>query len=126
MGHCDSSAAFSGTGPVRGVGKGTVEPPARHEAIEPAPAATEPSLAARLLLSFIRAYQILLSPLAPSPCKFYPTCSHYGAEAIRVHGARRGAWLALKRLIRCNPFTPGGFDPVPEADSALRSVGARS
>jgi putative membrane protein insertion efficiency factor len=49
-----------------------------------------------------------------SACKFHPTCSRYAAESIRMHGARKGAWLALRRLGRCHPFTRGGFDPVPE------------
>jgi len=68
-----------------------------------------------VLLGLIRFYQLTLSPLAPSACKFYPTCSHYGADAIRAHGARRGSWLALRRLLCCHPFTAGGFDPVPDA-----------
>jgi putative membrane protein insertion efficiency factor len=62
----------------------------------------------------IRAYQASLSPLMSSPCKFYPSCSHYAYEAIEMHGARRGAWLALKRLLRCRPFSRGGVDFVPE------------
>jgi putative membrane protein insertion efficiency factor len=65
-------------------------------------------------LGLIGAYQGALSPLMVSPCKFHPTCSRYAAEAIRMHGARRGAWLALRRLGRCHPFGRGGFDPVPE------------
>ena len=49
----------------------------------------------------------------PSPCRFFPSCSEYGHEAITVHGARRGLWLTIKRLVRCRPFGPSGFDPVP-------------
>jgi putative membrane protein insertion efficiency factor len=49
----------------------------------------------------------------PSPCRFFPSCSEYGHEAITVHGAGRGAWLTLRRLLRCRPFGPSGFDPVP-------------
>jgi uncharacterized protein len=49
----------------------------------------------------------------PSPCRFYPTCSEYGREAIEVHGAGRGLWLTVRRLARCRPFGPSGFDPVP-------------
>lgn len=71
--------------------------------------------AARLLLAAIRAYQILLSPLLGGACKFYPSCSQYAAEAVVRHGARRGAWLAVGRLLRCRPFSPGGYDPVPES-----------
>jgi putative membrane protein insertion efficiency factor len=63
----------------------------------------------------IRVYQSFFSALMPSACKFYPTCSHYAAEAVRVHGARRGMWLALRRVARCHPFTRGGVDLVPEA-----------
>lgn len=71
---------------------------------------------ARALLFLLRAYQAMLSPLMPSACKFYPTCSQYAHEAVARFGARRGAWLTLKRLSRCRPFHAGGFDPVPDAD----------
>ncbi len=67
-----------------------------------------------LLLAGLRVYQGYLSPLVSSGCKFYPSCSHYAYQAIELHGARRGAWLALRRLLRCRPFSPGGFDPVPQ------------
>ncbi len=73
------------------------------------------SLAARALLFAVRVYQAFFSALMPSACKFYPSCSHYAAEAVRVHGARRGTWLALRRVSRCHPFTPGGVDLVPDA-----------
>jgi putative membrane protein insertion efficiency factor len=49
----------------------------------------------------------------PSPCRFFPTCSHYAAEAIETHGPWRGGWLTVRRLVRCRPFGPSGFDPVP-------------
>ena len=71
---------------------------------------------ARLLLFGIRFYQAIFAHLMPVGCKFYPSCSHYAAEAIERHGAGRGARLALARLWRCRPFTQGGFDPVPDAD----------
>jgi uncharacterized protein len=71
-----------------------------------------------LLLLLVRLYQIFFSPFLGGACKFYPSCSRYAQEAIAMHGARRGAWLAMKRLGRCRPFTRGGFDPVPEADAA--------
>lgn len=64
-------------------------------------------------LWMIRAYQLILSPLLPSSCRFYPTCSHYGYEAIEKHGLLRGGWLTVKRVARCNPFCKGGYDPVP-------------
>lgn len=67
-----------------------------------------------VLLTLIRLYQAVISPtLPPDTCRFYPTCSHYGYQAIYKHGAIRGAWLTVKRVIRCNPFNPGGYDPVP-------------
>ncbi|HXP81189.1 MAG TPA: membrane protein insertion efficiency factor YidD [Verrucomicrobiae bacterium] len=73
------------------------------------------SLAARALLFAVRVYQAFFSTLMPSACKFYPSCSHYAAEALKIHGARRGSWLALRRVSRCHPFTPGGVDLVPDA-----------
>ena len=62
----------------------------------------------------IKCYQALISPLLPpNTCRFHPTCSHYAVEAIERHGTFKGLWLALKRIARCHPFHPGGFDPVP-------------
>jgi putative membrane protein insertion efficiency factor len=61
----------------------------------------------------IRAYQIVLSPLFPPSCRFYPTCSEYGYEAIAKYGVIKGGWLTIKRVARCNPFCKGGYDPVP-------------
>jgi uncharacterized protein len=69
---------------------------------------------ALLLLLGIRFYQVMLAPLMFSACKFYPSCSHYAAEAIERHGAWRGLRLAAGRLWRCRPFTQGGHDPVPD------------
>lgn len=66
-----------------------------------------------VLLSLIRAYQYLISPMFPPTCRFLPTCSHYAGEALRVHGPVRGGWLALWRLLRCNPWGGHGYDPVP-------------
>jgi uncharacterized protein len=68
----------------------------------------------KLLISFIRFYQIFISPLKPPTCRFYPTCSHYGLEAVKRFGAIKGGWLTIKRILKCHPFHPGGFDPVPE------------
>lgn len=67
----------------------------------------------RLLIALVRAYQYLISPLMGPHCRFHPTCSHYAVEAIEVHGAVRGSYLALRRLSRCHPWHPGGVDPVP-------------
>lgn len=66
-----------------------------------------------LLLALIRGYQYLLRPMLGNTCRFYPSCSDYAREAIVRHGAVRGAWLAVKRVGRCHPYHPGGFDPVP-------------
>ena len=65
------------------------------------------------LILLVRAYQVVLSPLLPAACRYYPSCSAYAIEALERHGALRGSWLALRRIGRCNPFRPGGFDPVP-------------
>lgn len=67
-----------------------------------------------LLVLPIRLYRRFLSPLKPPTCRFHPTCSAYAIEAVRVHGALRGSWLALRRVLRCQPFCEGGHDPVPE------------
>lgn len=69
--------------------------------------------AARLLLVVIAGYRRWISPLLGPRCRFAPTCSAYAAEALAVHGAARGSGLALRRVLRCHPFTPGGHDPVP-------------
>jgi len=63
------------------------------------------------------AYKRLISPLLPSACRFYPTCSEYMREAIEVHGVARGIWMGLRRLGRCHPFHEGGVDMVPQATS---------
>jgi len=64
------------------------------------------------LRALVRAYQWLLRPVLPAACRFHPTCSDYAVEALERHGLR-GAWLAGKRVCRCGPWHPGGFDPVP-------------
>lgn len=65
-----------------------------------------------VLVAIIRAYQLLISPLLPPSCRFTPTCSQYAMEAIRKHGALRGSYMGARRLLRCHPFHPGGYDPV--------------
>ena len=66
-----------------------------------------------LLLVPVLLYQRLLSPLLPHRCRFEPSCSCYAAQALRAHGGLRGGWLALRRILRCHPFTEPGHDPVP-------------
>ena len=73
---------------------------------------------ARVLLAVIGCYRRFVSPLLGRRCRFLPTCSAYAAEAVAVHGAVRGSWLAVRRIGRCHPFHPGGHDPVPTGRSA--------
>ena len=70
-----------------------------------------------VLRVLIRGYQLGISPLLGPRCRFYPSCSHYALEALAVHGLRRGGWLALRRILRCHPWHPGGLDPVPPPPS---------
>jgi putative membrane protein insertion efficiency factor len=74
---------------------------------------TAPSPAALVLIALVQLYRSTLSKLLGPRCRFAPSCSAYTVEALRVHGAVRGIWLATRRLARCHPFNPGGFDPVP-------------
>ncbi|MBN94511.1 MAG: membrane protein insertion efficiency factor YidD [Deltaproteobacteria bacterium] len=83
-----------------------------------------------LLLLLLQAYKRYVSPVLPPACRFLPTCSVYAMEAVQVHGAARGSWLALMRLGRCHPFSAGGLDPVPllkasEASMTSDDEGAR-
>jgi len=64
-------------------------------------------------MAAVRAYQLVLSPMLPPNCRFTPSCSAYALEALSRHGAVRGTWLAARRLARCHPWNPGGYDPVP-------------
>ena len=68
----------------------------------------------QVLIFPIRIYQRFISPLMRPHCRFYPTCSQYAAEAIERHGPLKGLWLAVRRILKCHPFHPGGYDPVPE------------
>jgi putative membrane protein insertion efficiency factor len=67
-----------------------------------------------IFLIFIRFYQRVISPIFPSSCRFYPTCSEYAYESIEKHGILKGGWLAIKRITKCHPFHKGGYDPVPD------------
>lgn len=82
---------------------------------------------ARFLILLIRVYQKTLSPLLGPVCRFQPSCSRYAVGCLELHGAARGSWLTIRRLSRCHPFHPGGYDPPPlpkgQADSALAEAG---
>jgi putative membrane protein insertion efficiency factor len=80
------------------------------------------SRTARALLLAVRIYQSFFSAIMPSACKFYPSCSQYAAEALRLHGARRGTWLIIRRISRCHPFTRGGVDLVPDGSTATHDL----
>lgn len=69
-----------------------------------------------VVLGVIRFYKRFISPLLPSSCRFYPTCSVYTYEAIERYGVVRGGWLGIKRISRCHPMNPGGYDPVPDLE----------
>lgn len=85
------------------------DPPLRELPVTPANLARFP------LLALIRLYQLTVSRMLPeNTCRFYPTCSHYGYQAIYRFGVLKGGWLATVRVLRCNPFNPGGIDPVPD------------
>jgi putative membrane protein insertion efficiency factor len=68
---------------------------------------------ARVLLALVAAYRYLLSPMLGRSCRFFPTCSEYAMEALERYGALRGSWLTVRRVARCHPWHPGGYDPVP-------------
>ncbi|AGM41783.1 hypothetical protein SPISAL_08445 [Spiribacter salinus M19-40] len=71
-----------------------------------------------ILIALLRAYRYVISPLLGPSCRFHPTCSCYAIEAVERHGALRGGYYALRRILRCHPFHPGGLDPVPDQESA--------
>jgi uncharacterized protein len=66
-----------------------------------------------LLIWFLKAYRLVISPLYGNVCRYYPSCSAYALRAVQTHGALKGSWLAAGRLLRCNPWSYGGYDPVP-------------
>lgn len=71
------------------------------------------NIMARILIFLLKAYQVLLSPFLGQQCRFYPTCSQYGLEAIHKHGAIVGSYYTIRRLLRCHPWHAGGHDPIP-------------
>ncbi len=91
-----------------------------------------PGAVARLLLAVIGFYRVAIGPALAPACRYTPSCSAYALEAIQVHGAGRGSWLAIRRLLRCHPFHAGGHDPVPlpvgsaESHSLATSRSARA
>ena len=84
-----------------------------HTPLTDAIEGNQPAPVARLVLGLLRGYKILISPLFTGSCRFQPSCADYMAEAVSLHGARRGVWLGLGRLTRCRPFGGHGYDPVP-------------
>jgi len=76
-----------------------------------------------LLIGFLRAYRLLVSPLYGQVCRYHPSCSAYALEAVTEHGSLRGSWLAARRLVRCHPWAAGGYDPVP-LRSSRQSAGS--
>jgi uncharacterized protein len=102
---------------------------AETDAGSPAPRARG---VARILAALVRGYQLAISPLLRPSCRFAPSCSEYAYESLVEHGALRGMWLALRRLLRCHPFCAGGYDPVPPAkrrgtrDNGGEAASARS
>lgn len=75
-----------------------------------------------VLLAVLRAYQLVISPMTGPSCRYYPSCSAYAVLAVQRHGALRGSWLAVRRLARCHPWTPGGVDDVPPARATPTSA----
>ena len=67
----------------------------------------------KIIILFFRFYQKVISPMFPPSCRFNPTCSNYGIEAVQEHGGLKGGYMAIKRILKCHPFHPGGYDPVP-------------
>jgi putative membrane protein insertion efficiency factor len=74
-----------------------------------------------LLIGFLRAYRVVISPLYGQVCRYHPSCSAYALDAVREHGSLRGSWLTVRRLGRCHPWAAGGYDPVPPHSSRVRA-----
>ena len=122
MGHSDSSAHVSGNDGVCGGDERVAEAVAEARSgqlTQELLRGTLRSAGKWILLLLVRLYQVFLSPFFGGACKFYPSCSRYGYEAIAKHGAWRGSVLVVKRLLRCRPFTKGGFDPVPDVEELM-------
>ena len=117
MGHCDSSAEFGGNNELFRTRRGTIEADSSvgGEAgpVRTAVRARNRSAITWISLTLLRIYQVFLSPFFGGACKYEPSCSKYAYEAVERYGPAHGTALALKRLLRCRPFTKGGFDPVP-------------
>jgi len=89
------------------------EPPADGDNSETTALEPRPGLLARVFVRLVRFYQVNISPLKPPVCRFSPSCSEYTRQAIVKYGAFRGSYMGFKRIMRCHPFHPGGYDPVP-------------
>lgn len=132
MGHCHTREEQGSAEPVRGFDSGSSVP--APESVEKlpsgapvssstaqGPAASQQAIAVRVALFALRFYKTYLSILMGGTCRFEPTCSRYAYEAVELFGVMRGSWLALKRLLRCQPLSRKfGFDPVPEAPDIHR------
>jgi putative membrane protein insertion efficiency factor len=118
MGHCDSSAEFGRNGELFRARSGTIEADSSaggeagtlRTAVE---VRSHRSGITWIVLAMLRMYQVFLSPFFGGACKYEPSCSKYAYEAVERYGPARGTALVLKRLLRCRPFTQGGYDPVP-------------
>ena len=132
MGHCHTPAQLSCDGAISGADGRALEACPAHGAATKSRRENSnlngraKSIGAWLLLAFLRVYIVFLSPFFGGACKFYPSCSNYAHEAIAKHGARRGFVLAVQRLLRCRPFTKGGFDPVPDPEEYVAAQGISS
>jgi uncharacterized protein len=124
MGYSDTPARFCCDAELRRSDHGTAAPLAFREpsrSLTPKSRRSPVSLPAWVLLAFLRFYILFLSPFLGGACKFYPSCSNYAVEAVTRHGVGRGIALAAKRLLRCRPFTKGGFDPVPDPEECAEN-----